>query len=105
MDSQTTKACTIEFKAKPEAIWYGEVKRHRVKVPELSTRHCDMHAFRVSRRFGSYANSVLFTALLTRALGVAGIGRYLWADEPLPSGVSIDSTGFLWAVKIELPSE
>lgn len=95
------KALTITFRAKPETIWRGEEKLVRVKVPEITSRHCDMHAFRISRRFGNYANSVLFPALLKRAL--VHVPAYLYHPSTLPDGVQIDATGFLWTVTITLP--
>lgn len=97
-------ALIISFRGKPEAIWHGEVKRLRVKVPEIARSHCDMSAFRNSRRFGSYANSDLFPALLARELKAMKLPPYLYADE-LPPGVEMDTTKFLWAVKITVADQ
>jgi hypothetical protein len=95
------KNLTIEFRTKPQEVYYGETLRRYVKVPELTTRHCDMNAFRCSRRFGSYANSTLFSALLARAVKAMGIENRIWEEQTI-AGVEIDKTGFLWVVKITL---
>ncbi len=93
----------ITFRGKPETIHFGEVARKRVKVPEITRSHCDMNAFRCSRRFGSYANSDLFPAMLKRELTKIGVKPYLYLDELHPVGVEIDASGFLWSVTITLP--
>lgn len=97
------KPLLVTFKAKPEKIWYGEIPRLRVKVPALARSHCDMNAMRSSRRFGGYANSDLFAALLARAVAAIVPSGKIWADEPLPAGVTLDTSGFLWRVTVALP--
>lgn len=96
-------APTITFRGKPEAIWFGETKRQRVKVPTITRNHCDMPAFRTSRKFGGYANSDIFPAMLARELKAMGLPEYLYPDGQLPAGVMLDTSGFLWTAKIELP--
>lgn len=95
----------ITFKAKPETVYnlddtpaYTEVR-----VPTITTRHCDMPAFRRHPRFDFLANSDLFPALLQRELRKIGVlaGGYLRLDE-LPDGVSVDTSGFLTKVTITL---
>ncbi len=93
----------INFKVKPEKIWHGDVARFRVKVPEIGRRHCNMDAFRKSRRFGSYANSDIFPAMLARGLKQEGVPSHWYDGDALPPCVSVDNSGFLWAVKIILP--
>ena len=58
----------ITFKAKPYTIQNvdGSNKRLAIDVPTLTRSHCDMHAFRIHPKFGSYANSDLFPSLLRR---------------------------------------
>lgn len=96
-------APTLTFRGKPEPIWHGEVRRLRLKVPEIKRGHCDMQAFRNSREFGGYANSDLFLGILARKLRALAIPAYLYADDPLPVGVAIDTSGFLWSVTITFP--
>lgn len=90
----------LTFRGKPETIWFGDVPRKRVKVPAFTRSHCNMEAFRSSRKFGPYANSDLFPALLAREVKLAKVPPYIYADESLPSGVTLDTSGFLWKVTI-----
>lgn len=94
----------VTFKAKPETIYNvdGTVAYRRVKVPKLSARHCDMAAFRRHPKYSSYANSQLFPGMLRSAVGKMGVREYIRLDEPLPAGVSVDVSGFLALVTIEL---
>ena len=94
----------ITFKAKPvdylsaTGLPVGKL----VQIPKLTRRHCDMHAFRTSREFGPYANSDFFESVLKRAVLMKGIGPTIRIDQPLPDGVTIDATGFLAVVTINL---
>jgi hypothetical protein len=94
----------VHFKAKPQTIYNMDetVAYVRIKVPALTRSHCDFAAFRSHPKFGPYANSDLFASLLKRALGAAGVGEYLRLDKPLPENVTIDASGFLHAVTIDL---
>jgi hypothetical protein len=95
----------IRFKTKPETIYNldDSPAYTELKVPAITARHCDMPAFRTHPRFGGYANSDLFPALLKRELGKLGIpvGGYLRLDE-LPDQVSVDTSKFLATVTITL---
>ena len=90
----------ITFKAKPYTIQNvdGSNKRLAVDVPTLTRSHCDMRAFRVHPKFGSYANSDLFPSVLRRIRESFGARVYL--DSP-PKGVSIDASGFLAVVSFD----
>lgn len=93
----------ITFRAKPETIWKHDdtPDYRRVKVPAIQRRHCDMHAFRSHPQFRSYANSDLFAALIGRHFKAAGIGEWLRLDQ-LPPCVTVDESGFLAAVTIQI---
>lgn len=71
----------ITFKAKPETVYNLDdtLAYTEVRVPAITTRHCDMPVFRRHPRFGSFANSDLFPALLQRELRKLGVlvGGYL----------------------------
>lgn len=95
----------VSFRAKVQELHYAgrEAPEYRyVQVPTVKRAHCDMPAFRASRAFGCFANSDLFMAMLARALQRAGIGRIIRLDD-LPAGVTVDTSGFLASVTIDLP--
>lgn len=96
----------VTFKGKPETVYNHDntVAYQRIKVPRLTRTHADMDAFRKSRAFGSYANSDLFPAMLTRAVKSAGISDYVRLDR-LPDCVTVDAAGFLASVTITLPDK
>lgn len=98
-----TKQATITFKGKVETLQYvdGTVASVRVKVPTLERRHCDMHAFRIHPRYGSYANSDLFPSMLAR-IKRERLGEYIKLSA-IPEGVTVDTTGFLAVVTISVP--
>ncbi|HEY9550590.1 MAG TPA: hypothetical protein VIR45_13925 [Kiloniellaceae bacterium] len=93
----------IVFRAKVETIHNMDdtVAFRHVKVPNLARRHCDMAAFRADHRYSSYANSDLFPAMLGRAVKALGVGEHIRMDA-IPSGVSVDTSGFLARVTITI---
>lgn len=104
------RACTITFKAKRHRAEYaGHPESHSeyIDVPIIERKHCDMNAFRVSSKFGSYANSDLFPAMIRRELKSLGIGDRLNFEDQfgryeIPVCVTIEK-GFLDTVTITLP--
>ena len=95
----------IQFKAKAEDVHYaGEdaPRYQRVKIPELKRAHCDMHAFRIHAKYGAYANSDLFPAMLARLKRERfGSSGYIRLDA-VPEGVQVDASGFLVSVSFEV---
>jgi hypothetical protein len=91
-------SATISFKAKVETLQYvdGTVASVRIKVPELARKHCNMAAFRSHPKYGSYANSDLFPAMLAR-IKRERLGEFIKLDA-IPEGVSVDTSGFLAVV-------
>lgn len=94
---------TINFKAKIETIYRADdsVAWRWVKVPAIERRHCDMQAFRKNAKYGSYANSDMFGAVIKRALKEAGVKEYIKLHD-IPANVTIDEGGFLAKVTIEV---
>ena len=95
----------IEFKAKPESVWFmgdDSPSYDRIKVPAISTRHCDMSYFRTKSKLAPYSNSDMFAGMINRALRNQGIGNYIRLDKPLPHGVTVDTSGFLARVFINI---
>lgn len=94
----------VEFRTKVITQTYtdGSVAFRGVKVPKLTSSHCDMGAFRKHPEWSGYANSDLFPAMLARGLAKLGIGSRIDMGKPLPPGVSVDESGFLALVRIEL---
>lgn len=93
---------TIEFRAKPEPLHYAgedEPRYMRVKVPILDRNHCDMNAFRLHPKYGAYANSSLFPAMLAR-IRADRLGNYIDLSD-IPDGVTVKE-GFLFTVSISI---
>ena len=95
----------ITFKAKAEDFWLAgeEAPRYQtVKIPALKRSHCDMAAFRVHKKYGSYANSDIFPQILKNIrTEIFGHCLYLRLDQP-PPGVVIDTSGFLVTVQFDV---
>lgn len=89
----------ITFRAKPDRVLNmdGTLAWEQVKVPKLERRHCTMDAFRRHPRYGSYANSDLFPAMLARIAKERAPHGYLRLDR-LPEGVEVDRSAFLAVV-------
>ena len=94
----------VTFKAKPRDMFYTDdtLAYRFVSVPKIGRQHCNMSEFRSHKRFGGFANSDMFPAMLARALKANGIGNMIKLSEPLPDCVTVDESGFLAIVTIEL---
>ena len=97
----------IQFKTKVQGYWNeADEPVGCIQVPAAFTRkHCpDMQAWRSSRAWGSYANSDLFPAILKGAAKKAGLepGRLIRLDR-WPEGATIDTSGFLAVITIDVP--
>ena len=94
----------ITFKSKPKGHYIirdgKAVSVFGVKVPEIKRIHCDMNAFRTSKKFGSYANSDLFLAMLKRFLRENNVPKIIEIDN-LPDFVTVKS-GFMAVVEMDL---
>ncbi len=104
-------AFTIEFRGKVREQTYtdGTLASRRIQVPKLERRHvADMGSARSSRKYGGFANSDLFPSMLNRAaesIGCRRIGEALYVDllGPTPAGITVDESGFLALVRIDVP--
>ena len=89
-------SATIEFRAKVQQYQDSDGQpREYIQVPQFTRNHCDMNAFRMHPKYGSYANSDLFPGMLKRirddTFGASG-----WLKlHAIPQGVSVDRSGFL----------
>ena len=94
----------VTFKAKPETVYNfdGTPAYTHVKVPVLTRKHCNIDAFRKSRKFGGFANSDMFPAMLNRAVLQLGIKSHIKLDS-IPPCVTIEQGAFLSVVTIEIP--
>ena len=73
-----------------------------IAVPEFKRSHVDMAAARNHPKYGGYANSDLFPGMLARIRRDVLNGRaYLRLNE-LPGNVTVDASGFLARVTIEV---
>ena len=94
----------IQFRAKVTELFFvsGESAGKRIQVPTLKRCHCDMREFRQHPKWGSYANSTLFDGILreirTRHFGGSGVLKL----DSIPDGVTVDTSGFLAQVTIEV---
>jgi len=94
----------IHFRAKVTESFYvnGDSAGKRIQVPTLKRIHCNMQEFRIHPKWGSYANSDLFLGILreirTRLFGECGVLKL----DSIPEGVTVDTSGFLAEVTIEV---
>jgi hypothetical protein len=94
---------TITFRAKIKTVYNvdGTIAWQQIKVPKLTHAHCDMHAMRSHKHYGSYANSTLFSGLLQN-IGKAISDHYSCIRlHSLPESVTVDASGFLAKVSID----
>lgn len=96
----------IQFKAKVKTAYNVDdtIAFQFIPIPKITRNHCDMAKFRQSRKYGHYANSDLFPAMLGRIMGELGLREWVKLGE-LPDCVSIDTSGFLAVVSISVPME
>ncbi len=97
---------TVTFKAKLQQMLNPDKTPAYmfVKVPARPGRqHCNMCEFRTHKQFRDFANSDVFPSMLIRALSNIGVkpGSLLRLDKA-PEHVSIDTSGFLAVVTINL---
>ena len=98
----------IEFKAKPVVVYNVDdtVAYTYIPVPAFTRAHCDMGAFRQHRKFGSYANSDMFLGMLRRirddAFPWSVNGSKAIKLDAVPDGVTVDTSGFLARVSIDV---
>ena len=94
---------SIQFKAKAHAIQNvdGTPAYTMIDVPELKRNHCDMAAFRKHPRYAGIANSDLFPNALKRIARDVAPAKFIRTDR-IPEGVTIDLSGFLAVVTIEV---
>lgn len=93
----------ITFKTRPVAEIMpdnSDTGVHIIYLPKLDRKHCDMHAFRTHRKYGGFANSTLFPAMLARISKEFAPHGHIRTDA-IPDGVQIDRSGFLWTVTLE----
>lgn len=94
----------ITFKTKPVAEIMpdnSDTGVFIIYVPKLERKHCDMSAFRQHSKYGAYANSTLFPAMLARIKRDVAPHGWIKTDN-VPANVQIDRTGFLWVVSIDV---
>lgn len=95
---------TITFKAKVRTIYNMDNTPawQEIPVPTLTRSHTDMAAWRKHPKFGGWANSDMFPAILNRqAREVIGRQTTIRLDN-IPAGVTVDTSGFLAVVTIEV---
>jgi hypothetical protein len=94
----------IEFKAKVQTMHDMDDTPlyDYVAVPEFKRSHVDMNAARQHAKYGSYANSDLFPGMLARIRKDLLNGRAFLRLSDLPPNVTIDTSGFLARVSIEV---
>lgn len=95
----------IQFRAKTEKVYNmeGALAYERIKVPRFTRAHCDMAAFRVHPKYGPYANSDMFSGMLSKIRrGMLGseYREHMRLDQ-VPAGVTVDMSGFLALVSYE----
>lgn len=94
----------ITFKGKPITVYNADntVAYRTIKIPVFARNHCDMAAFRKHPKYGGIANSDLFPNALARIRrDVFGNREDLRLDR-MPEGVSVDLSGFLTVITIDV---
>lgn len=93
----------VRFKAKVQRLHNmdGTLAYEYVKVPALNRRHADMHAFRTHPRYGPLSNSDMFPSVLAHAAKAVAPRGIIRLDD-VPDGVTVDTSGYLAVVTIEL---
>jgi len=93
----------ITFKAKAHDVrdMDDNLVYRMVHLPKLTTSHCDMAAFRKHPRYQGIANSQLFPNALSRIARDIAPAGFIRTDR-VPAGVTLDMSGFLAVVTIEV---
>ena len=94
----------IRFRAKVQTVYnVDDTPAYQyIPVPEFKRSHVDMNAARRHPKYGSYANSDFFPGMLATIrsqLLNSSLGLRL---DRLPENVTIDTSGFLANVCIEV---
>ena len=94
----------IQFKGKVQTMRNADddsAVYEYIQVPEFDRKHCDMNAFRIHKKYGSYANSDLFKGMLNRIRKDVFGGKVLKLNA-IPDGVQVDTSGFLAVVTLDV---
>jgi hypothetical protein len=93
----------ISFRAKAQQMFNMDdtLAYEYVSVPAFKRSHCDMNTFRQHAKYGSYANSDLFLGMLARIRKDVFSNGILKLND-VPSGVTVDTTGFLVLVEFDV---
>ena len=94
---------TITFKAKAHDVrnMDDSLAYRMVNVPKLTRSHCDMDSFRKHPRYQGIVNSDLFGSALSRIARDIAPAGFIRTDR-VPAGVTLDTSGFLAVVTIEV---
>lgn len=93
----------IQFKGKIETVYNMDdtIAYRLIRVPTFARAHCDMNAFRRHPKYGSYANSDLFPAFLSRIRKDTFPRVDYFRLDQTPEGVTVDTSGFLAVVTLD----
>lgn len=93
----------IQFKGKVRRMvnMDGSLAWEYIPVPVFRSIHADMQAFRVHPKFGFIANSDLFPGVLAKIKADKFPNGNLRMDR-VPEGVTVDRSGFLAVVTVEV---
>lgn len=95
----------IQFRAKVRTLHYVDDKYPPysvIDVPQFKRSHCDMHAFHMHPKYGAYANSDLFPAMLRRIRADRFMKRDYFRLDAVPEGITVDTSGFLATVTFDV---
>ncbi len=86
----------IEFKGKVKQMRYmdGSLASERIKVPTLSSNHVNMNEARSHSKYGMYANSDMFSAILAK-IGKNKFPKGYVDINDIPENVTVNTDGFL----------
>jgi len=105
------KMATVTYKTKLQALHNMDdtIDYHYVIVPKIKRNHCNMQEFSRHLKYNGFSNSDLFLGMVNGA--IRQMARRFWTDRTenhmfvineLPDNVTVNTSGFLAIVTIEL---
>jgi hypothetical protein len=99
----------ITFKAKPLKVYDitgTKILYELIKIPKITTKHCDMDLFRApTHKLSGVSNSDLFESVLRRELRIIGIesGTNVKLNELRHNpNIKVNTSKFLYTVSIKI---
>jgi hypothetical protein len=101
----------VTFRAKVKECYFtdGTLARRYIKVPKVTSAHYDVSEARIHPRYGNMANWDGFPSVVQGAMLKSGVRKDaagMWVElgpvAELPAGITVDETGFLAVVTVDI---